>query len=201
MNFQYYEVSAKVSEICDNIHSVIKNLKLDFTIQQTPYSSYITIRRKVQKNVTSEALNRVIENTKSINNVNSFDLNAKLKDQECENEKLLSESGKLNEELSEHKHEIGIIKKECEELKDKVKDLEGSKSKLLDDFKTTENEKKILEKEKQTFLKKHKKYVHDLKKEHAVMIEKYEKEVEVLREFKDNTIKEEKGKKDKVRRK
>ena len=92
MSFQNYEESEKVSEICDNIHAVIKNSKLDFTIQQTPYSSYVTIRRKIQKNVTSEALNHVIENTKNVNNVSSFDLKAKLKNHKDENEKLLSQS-------------------------------------------------------------------------------------------------------------
>ena len=38
MNTQNPDVSAKVSEICDQIHYVIKCSKLDFRIQQTPYS-------------------------------------------------------------------------------------------------------------------------------------------------------------------
>ena len=109
---QNYEVSAKVLEICENIHSVIKNSKLDFTIHQTPYSSYITIRRKAQKNVTSEALNRVIENTKNINNLVYFNLKVKLKAQEDKNEKLLSANRKLNEELSARINEIGIVKQD-----------------------------------------------------------------------------------------
>ena len=87
---------------------------MDFTIQQTPYSSYVTIRRKLQKNVTSEALNVVIENSKKNNNENIIlELKEKLKAHENEKKKHLSQNKNLNEELRECTNEICIVKREC----------------------------------------------------------------------------------------
>ena len=70
INIQNPDVSPKVY---DEIHNVIRMSKLDFRIQQSPYRSYITIRRKVQKNITNEALYATKVNKEEMVNLNLTD--------------------------------------------------------------------------------------------------------------------------------
>ena len=203
MNFQKCDVSAKISEICDKIHNVIKSSKLDFAIQQTPYSSYVTIRRKVQKNVTLEALfDTNIKNEETVN----FNLKERLKAQEEENKELISQVETLSEELDKREMEINLIKRQFEEISKKAKEVEIIKAKISEELRTTETEKVkisaefktiqsekiVIEKEMSTSKHKHKKEVHDLKKEQASAVEKYEKEIDDLFQFKEKKIKEDK---------
>ena len=78
-------ISGKVTEIWDEIHDCIKKSKLHFCIRQTPFSSYITVRRQFQKQFLNESRNvlnsEIKPNEKSIE---TWNLNNKVKDLESE---------------------------------------------------------------------------------------------------------------------
>ena len=53
-------------EACDAVLSFIKMSQLDFLIQETPYSSFITIRKKFRKDLNNRARAEVTKNTADI---------------------------------------------------------------------------------------------------------------------------------------
>ena len=87
--------------------------------------------------------------------------------------------------------ELVLIKTECETINEKSKQREIELSKKSETF---ELEKIKLETEikteKQIILRNHKKTINDLELEHAIEVEKYEKEIEGLTDFKNKKIKE-----------
>ena len=67
MSFVSSKVSSSANKICDNIHEYVKNSNLDFYIQETPYSSYITIRKKfVSKGVSEYSDSLALGNVKHL---------------------------------------------------------------------------------------------------------------------------------------
>ena len=54
MNTQNINTSILAAEICDGIHDAIGKSKLNFCIRQTPYSSYITVRKRFQRQFLDE---------------------------------------------------------------------------------------------------------------------------------------------------
>ena len=61
MSLQKINKVIQAAEICEKIHDCVKTSNLDFVIQQTPYSSYITIRKKFQKNAINENTNNIVK--------------------------------------------------------------------------------------------------------------------------------------------
>ena len=185
--------SINPKNLIDRIHDKVKSLCLDFSIQETPYSSYITIRKKFQKNLSNEDIKVTIK--KEITIDENYDSQEKIEDQERVNAELKYEITKLKEELQMKNNDIDTIKKEYEDLKVEAKENNKVKSGFEEEIKQIEDEKYQLKKELITVKQNYKKDVNDLKKKHNTDVEKYEKEVEILTEFKNRKINEERERK------
>ena len=85
------------SEACDVLMSAIKNSQLDFFIQETPYSSYITIRKKFNKYINSRA--QVTEH--------------KMVDDKSLSEEVKQKNLSLRHEIAEKEAQIKFVKEEC----------------------------------------------------------------------------------------
>ena len=108
---------------CSNVLDTIKSSHLDFYLQETPYSAFITIRKKYVKNFqpseqkyTSIASSTVIENL------------------ELENKKLKIENQEVKAESEKSRNELLIVQKK----------LEKAENDLLKNFKDRKNEKSKL---------------------------------------------------------
>ena len=105
------------SEACDALLLVIKASQLDFIIQETPYSSFITIRKKFQKGFNPS------EVTKSIT--------AKGKDQKLEEANL--ENRKLREVIKECEAQLESVKEDSIILQAKLGKAEKDIVKLKEE--------------------------------------------------------------------
>ena len=105
------------SEACDALLLVIKASQLDFIIQETPYSSFITIRKKFQKGFN------LSEVTKSIT--------AKAKDQKLEEANL--ENRKLREVIKECEAQLESVKEDSIILQAKLGKAEKDIVKLKEE--------------------------------------------------------------------
>ena len=110
-------------EICSEILQCVKTSKLDFSIQQTPYSSYITIRHKLQKQFTNEVLPDLSTNNTNLNETKTSQMLALKEEnsaQENEIECLNTEISALKEENCVQKNEIKLLHTKTKNLKDEL---------------------------------------------------------------------------------
>ena len=163
--------TSDVNSVCDHIHSLVQMSGLHFIINQTPWSSYITIRRKfVNPGGYSEVKSKCTEP------VVMDQLKETIKDLENKLSKVESECVELEEEYNDekekHKKTVDYLNSKIDTLekernvKDeiiqninshfntKVSDL-NSKVEELEAFKkeTYKTEKKVLKKQRQKCLK------------------------------------------------
>ena len=96
------------SEACDVLMSAIKNSQLDFYIQETPYSSYITIRKKFSKLFNSGA--KVTEH--------------KMVDEKSLSEEVKQENLSLKAKIAEKEAQIKVVEEECTILLAKLEKTE-----------------------------------------------------------------------------
>ena len=197
-------MKVSINELVNGIHDQIKSSYLDFSIQETPYSSYITIRKKIQRNASDDNFRKSVKNIykqgeKQNSMDNSFELKEEIMAKEKENNELQHENDRLIEDIKNKGKDIAGLLKECEDLRleSKIKHNEIIKIKKEShnlDLEKTELERKLLS-SNQALEKKHKKEIHDMEKKYKMEIEVCDKEIEVLNDFKNKKVSEEREKK------
>ena len=123
MSLQNNNNLAEASEICEKIHHFVRMSKLDFMINQTPYSSYITVRRKFQKNALDENISLNVD-TKNTEDTGSKGKNEAL---EKENRLLQSQNENLQKDINDVKKELLIVKRDTDSM---TFDLKGQNKAL-----------------------------------------------------------------------
>ena len=130
---------AEVNSVLNNIHYVVQKSGLHFIINQTPWSSYITIRKKF---TNPEAYDDI---SKDIKTVETETLKARNKQTEEKLQQVEMESNKVEEELK-------VVRKNYEKtvahLKSKINILESDLEKAVCQMKNKMTEILVLEKEK-----------------------------------------------------
>ena len=100
---------------CANMLDIIRNSQLDFYLQETPYSAFITIRKKYVKSFQQSQYTSI---TSSV-----------LENLENENKKLVVENQEGKAELERSRKEVIILQKRLAKAeKDSIKDLEDRKN-------------------------------------------------------------------------
>ena len=94
---------------------------LDFVIQSTPYSSYITVRRKFQKNAFTDNISLNVDRKETEDSDVLIDLRAKNEVLEKENMLLQSQSKVL---LKDHQGKTEALEKENRLLQSQSEDLQ-----------------------------------------------------------------------------
>ena len=169
MNSNKFDMMNKAAKVCDEIQDSIKKSNLDFSIHDTPYSSYIIVRKKFQKKCFGESGNLLIKTeNKQAESVTTTDLQEKIKNLENENQLLKAHSQSQTAELSKHNKELNANKEECDKMANKLKEETENLLKASEKLQLMENEKNRFEKElnnsKEQALKSYRKEIHDLKK-------------------------------------
>ena len=102
---------------CANMLDLIRNSQLDFYLQETPYSAFITIRKKYVKSFQQSQC-KYTSITSSV-----------LENLENENKKLVVENQEGKAELERSRYEVIILQKRLAKAeKDSIKDLEDRKN-------------------------------------------------------------------------
>ena len=101
------------SKACDAVMLAIKTSQLDFVIQETPYSSFVTIRKKFQKGFNPKEKEAQLELTKE----DSIMLQEKLEKAEKHILKLHEENDKQKAIFTE---ELAILKAQIKEKSDEI---------------------------------------------------------------------------------
>ena len=183
---------------CEHILQTLKLSKLTFSIQETPFSAYITIRKKFSQSVPVNLHGQQI----SLNSCESFEMltqeNSKLKLKVSEYEREIEDLVVENKGLLEF---IDTVKKDAKTkpLKVKSESLNDNLQKNLDNVikenKSLVNDIEILEgslKSVNKTLKQKDKKIHDLEKDIENIAEKLKIEKAELTSFKSQVNKERK---------
>ena len=153
---------------CENVLKNLKISRLTFTVQETPFSAYVTIRKKFIPNAPAETLSSSlgdlqIENmfkTLEILNKENSTLKSKLKDAENQSDKLIEN----NESLKELSHQSEFDKIELvnqiEKLSKEVEEFKVENRRIRDELESIEKDDKAFNK----VLKQKDKQLHDLEK-------------------------------------
>ena len=113
--------SVKADNVFGQVLICLRMSKLDYMVKETPYSAYVTIRKKFIKSIDENMIemgnvdlerNDAIDNLKRVEKENSF----------------------LKQRLKEQESECGILKIEQDEIEIKNKVLEKEKNSLEDDI-------------------------------------------------------------------
>ena len=174
----------RVQRSCDMVLNSVRTSSLNFSVQETPYSIYLTIRKSFSKSSDPQAQFLMAEQSDTIIDIES--LSKKLSSSESE---ILSLKNKFEEAINE----CEIYTKEIEALGKKIKNSEQKnnvKEKALKDKddlinllkkenidtkdKCNDSEMKLKELEK--VVKSKSKEIHDIKKEHL----KYNDDIDKL---------------------
>ena len=149
-------------ESCEMVLQALKSSKLNFSLQETPYSAYITVRKRFQRNLSSSILapdktsekNLYLEGLIQVLNSENSDL----KDQNnyltesvtrlVEENKLFAESSKKSDKLhSELRRKESKDETEIKVLKDSLKKTNNEAEQAKNDLKTATKNLKTMEKE------------------------------------------------------
>lgn len=174
---------------CREISACIQNSKLHFVTQETPYSVYITIRKKFMKQTTqiNEGSVNVVENEE---NEKQFELLSEAKN---ENSKLEQLNNSLKIELEKFKAETEQLNRIIKSKNDEISTLKKVTAKLnneLNENKTAAAETKKATNDMKRSLKLKEKELYEIRKKN----EKHEEKIAELEDFKRNKIMEDKSK-------
>ena len=102
---------AMASKVCDALMFAIKTSQLDFVIQETPYSSFVTIRKKFKKSFSSsdevtEVDNRVDNETLRELNLENCKLKEMIKEKDAQFESVKKNSIMIQEKLENVEKDI-----------------------------------------------------------------------------------------------
>ena len=94
---------------CENVLKNLKISRLTFTVQETPFSAYVTIRKKFIPNAPAETLSSSLGDLQTVNMLKTLEilnkenstLKSKLKDAENQSDELIEN----NESLKELSHQ------------------------------------------------------------------------------------------------
>ena len=111
-------LSEKADSVCGQVLICLRMSKLDYMVRETPYSAYVTIRKRFNKHVKEEPAD-----TASDEKVHG--LNA--------NDKILKENSFLREKVIQLENDCAILKVEHDEIEIKLKTVEKDKAALEDD--------------------------------------------------------------------
>ena len=116
----------QASFVCNQILKVIKESRLNYLVNKTPYSAHITIRKKFVKHVEAEDTHVVDDFALSdvALRQENLSLRQKLKD-------LASDNGLLTIEVEKLELKVEEIVKKDKNLEDKTAQLESEKSSIL----------------------------------------------------------------------
>lgn len=190
------EAPLNINQEENRINDQTKLTYLDFSIQETPYSSYFTLRKETLRNFNNENANNISSRvtTDTHGSVVISDFQEKIKDQENKNSELEEKYDRLKNDLQDSDEELRTLKKKYEDTKEESKKKDEELTNIKKDFKNLQDEKIKFEKEilssKQTLYKNYKKELHELKKEYLLEKENYENEKEQLVHFRKKTLEE-----------
>ena len=182
---------SKAEIACENVLNSLKVSRLTFSIQETPYSCYLTIRKKFAMNPSPEvsSLSPLLENLKSPVTCEKFEI-------------LLKENSSLKLQLDEALKEIKILsdtlegQKKIKEENVSVENAVASETKQVrEENKRLENDLESAEKECKKLnkiIKQTEKKVYDLEKENNKVKEDLKIEKDELSNFKTQVNKERK---------
>ena len=142
---------------CDQIVKSVRNSCLNFSIQETPYSLYLTIRKSFTK-APQDSSNDLKNESENIINQEIETLKARLSEAEKRNQRLQSE----HEEVV---NDSEVCYKKIESLETRVLNDKEEIVKLESDLEDVEKNWKDLMKQ----VKEKDKEIHDLKKENKII--------------------------------
>ena len=180
--------SIHVNTVCSSIHDFIQSSGLHFVINQTPWSSYITIRRKFvdpQRASTNEPSKQVYIDSRHVRHNELVALQEKNKQLELKNEALEEDLFNTEEEYKvaelRNKESFDNLHSNIDHLETTLKSLE---SKLIDE----ETEITALKKEKEI----KDEIIQNINKGFNSKIRDLKVKLGVLEEFKTKKLREEK---------
>ena len=153
---------------CENVLKNLKISRLTFTVQETPFSAYVTIRKKFIPNAPAETLSSSLGDLQTVNMLTTLEilnkenstLKSKLKDAENQSDELIEN----NESLKELSHQSEFDKIELvnqiEKLSKEVEEFKVENRHLRDELESIEKDGKAFNK----VLKQKDKQLHDLEK-------------------------------------
>ena len=182
---------SKAEIACENVLNSLKVSRLTFSIQETPYSCYLTIRKKFAMNPSPEvsSLSPLLENLKSPVTCEKFEIllkeNSSLKlqlDEALKESKQLSDTLECQKKIKEENVSVeNAVASETKQVREENKRLEN-------DLESAEKECKKLNK----IIKQTEKKVYDLEKENNKVKEDLKFEKDELSNFKTQVNKERK---------
>ena len=154
MSAEYLEKS------CNMILNSVRNSCLNFSIQETPFSLYLTVRKSLARNKSLQD-DESNEQTLDVKNLSETILKEEIKTLKIKLNEAEDFNLKLQHECEEAVNESEKCNKEMKILETKVVNLKDDKIKLEDELEYGEKNWKSLTKQ----VKEKDKTIHDLKKE------------------------------------
>ena len=153
---------------CNMILNSVRNSCLNFSIQETPFSLYLTVRKSMARNKSLQD-DESNEQTLDVKNLSETILKEEIKTLKIKLNEAEDFNLRLQHECEEAVNESEKCNKEMKMLETKVFSLKDDKIKLEDELESSEKSWKSLTKQ----VKEKDKTIHDLRKENQIISENF----------------------------